>query len=475
MPFWNASGASKKVIGRPQNGDPYTKSQERIMTLRLPIPPILPLVPLGVFLLLYQAASHSLAATEFQLKATSGDFARTDAVVKMIVGFEPNATNPNSPDLPKLDSGSRKAWTLKRADQPSLPPVVVEVEPLPKSSGWQLTWVEAGQWPAGQERQWILKTEPPADFKSPWSWKSASDGQLELHHSKKGLVFRYNQKPVNQPGLPPTQLRGAYIHPFMTPSGKLATGDFSPFHTHHRGFFLAYAKTKVDTLAPDFWNIHAGTAKIVANADHVQTIAGPVTASLKTHHDWQLRDKSKPGEDSGKTVLEESWTIDVYDVPNQPAWIWDLTSTQTPLGQDLEIVKHRYGGMAYRGPEPFVKGKLDVLTSEGHNHRTKADQKPAKWFDLTGPVANGSETYVGAVMCDHPSNIRFPNVVRIHPVTLPFFSFVPAYNENLKLQAGQGTTWKYRTMVHDGRPDQQRDEALFQDFSTPVKVEFKSR
>ena len=419
--------------------------------------------------------SGSIATAEnHQLSATSGDHNRTDAVVKTTISLKDLGLIQGSPEHVELNRKIPQAWTIT-SNLTSAKSSVAEAVLADDPSLINLTWIEAGQWPAGEVRRWTLKLQPPASFTSPWKWSQTDDGQLELHHSKKGLVFRYNQKPVNQPGLPPTQLRGAYIHPFLTPSGKLATGDFSPFHTHHRGFFLAYAKTKLDTLAPDFWNIHSGTAKIVANPDHVQMIAGPVTASLKTDHDWQLRDKAKPSENSGKSVLEETWTISVYDVPNQPAWIWDLTSSQTAVGQDLEIVKHRYGGMAYRGPEPFVKGQLDVLTSEGHNHRTKADQKPAKWFDLTGPVAEGSETYVGAVMCDHPSNLRFPNVVRIHPVTLPFFSFVPAYKENLKLKAGQATTWRYRTMVHDGRPDQRRDEALFQDFSTPVKVEFKSR
>jgi hypothetical protein len=186
--------------------------------------------------------------------------------------------------------------------------------------------------------------------------------------------LRYRAEPENRPGLPPTQNRGAYIHPFLTPSGHTATGDFSPFHTHHRGFFLAYAKTAVGDLQPDFWNIHGGTAKIVSRRGSVRTVAGPVTARLKVVHDWQLRDTEKPAEDSGKTIAEEIWNVSVYDVPGQPAWIWDIDSTQTPSDKDLVLVKHRYGGMAYRGPEPFVKGKLDVLTSQGAATRAAADQ-----------------------------------------------------------------------------------------------------
>ena len=55
------------------------------------------------------------------------------------------------------------------------------------------------------------------------------------------------------------------------------------------------------------------------------------------------------------------WTS--YDIPDSPYWLFDLTSTQQAISHPFEILPYRYGGMAYRGPEPFVKGKLDVLTS----------------------------------------------------------------------------------------------------------------
>jgi hypothetical protein len=403
-----------------------------------------------------------------RLSGNSGGVQRTDAIVRteipaksFVDRFGENAIEPSK-------SGTPWSWSIVHEDRPGDPrPVEVEKQ----GDVIHLTWVEPGSWPSGVTKQWTLKKNPPADSQSPWIWKRTPDSQLELHHATRGLVFRYRAEPENRPGLPPTQNRGAYIHPFLTPSGQVATGDFSPFHTHHRGFFLAYAKTAAGAHHPDFWNIHAGTAKIVSRKDSIRTIAGPVTARLIVKHDWQLRDKEKPENDSGTTVAEESWDISVYDVPGQPSWVWDIESTQTPQGEDLVLVKHRYGGMAYRGPEPFVKGKLDVLTSEGALTRAAADQKPARWIDLTGPVADGSADYVGAVMCDHPANARFPNVVRIHPTLLPFFSFVPAHRADLTLKAGEPATWRYRTMVHDGHPDWARNQALFDDYAAPVVVE----
>ncbi len=417
-----------------------------------------------------QSMSADSFAADVRLSARSGDAPRQDAIVLKELPAKLMADRFGQKTVDGISADSPACWSLVPDDHPDR---IRPVEAVKDGDTVRLTWVEPGSWPSGEERRWTLKPETPKDFRSPWSWKRTEDGQVELHHAARGLVFRYRAEPENRPGLPITQNRGAYIHPFLTPAGKTATGDFSPYHTHHRGFFLAYAKTTVGDYHPDFWNIHGGTAKIVAQKGSIRTVAGPVTAKLNVRHDWQLRDKARPEADSGASVGDETWEIAVYEVPGEPAWVWDIASTQTPRGQDMVLVKHRYGGMAYRGPEPFVKGKLDVLTSEGADTRAKADQKPARWIDLTGPVAEGASEYVGAVMCDHPANPRFPNVVRIHPTLLPFFSFVPAHREDLRLEAGKPVTWRYRTMVHDGHPDRARNEALFADFSTPVDVQVR--
>lgn len=410
------------------------------------------------------------AAESITLSGSSAGFVRNNAIIRALMDRSSAQAAPLAKAIDALKPGEKACWSVVATTGPNAKAQPVEVEKSADSSNISLVWVEPGQWPAGEARTWRLSAEAPAGYTSPWKWVDADDGQLELHHRDRGLVFRYVRQPVNKPGLPPAQLRGGYLHPFLTPSGKQATGDFSPNHTHHRGFFLAYAKTKRETAMPDFWNIHAGTAKIVTDPAKIKTSVGPVTAQFTCENAWQLRDKAKPAENSGETVLTEAWDMAIYEVPGQPGWVWDLTSTQTPLGKDLELSKHRYGGMAYRGPEPFVKGKLDVMTSEGNDDRKTADQKPARWIDLTGPVADNSSEYVGAVMCDHPSNVRHPNVVRIHPVTLPFYSWVPAHTGNLNLKADTPATWRYRTMVHDGHPDRAKNQALFDDFAKPVEI-----
>jgi hypothetical protein len=187
-------------------------------------------------------------------------------------------------------------------------------------------------------------------------------------------------------------------------------------------------------------------------------------ARFVTHHRWEAK--------GGTVVLREKWDVEAYDIPGQPYWLFDITSTQQATGEPLELPPYRYGGMAYRGAEPFVKGPLDVLTSEGSG-RLQRDQKPARWVDLTGPIDDGSSQYAGALICDHPANINHPTVARIHPTTLPFFSFVPSHDKAVTIPADRPTVFRYRVLIHDGRPDGERDERVWREFAEGVRVKME--
>lgn len=389
------------------------------------------------------------------LDVDAGDVARRDTPVRVEVSEEgwPSSlrealqAGPAGLDVREVRDGT-----------PSGEPVTVQIE---RGAGGtiRLIWILAGATPAHAHRRFQADPAAIARAGSPWSLEERPDGALEL---KNGLrtVFLYNSRPVSHPNYGPIQVRDAYIHPAFTPSGALITGDFSKAHTHHRGFFLAYAKAEVGGLHPDFWNIQAGTGKIAC--DRVGPMAaGPVTARFSAQHRWEVK--------GGKVVLRERWDVEAYHIPGAPYWLFDLTSTQQAAGDPVLLPPYRYGGMAYRGPDPFVKGPLDVLTSEGLTRRD-ADQKPARWVDLTGPIADGSDQYAGAMIQDHPSNIHHPTVARIHPTSLPFFCFVPGHDQTVTIGVDKPTVFRYRILIHDGRPDRVRDESIWQDFADPPRV-----
>jgi hypothetical protein len=344
-------------------------------------------------------------------------------------------------------------------------PVIAQAEKVEGSPNLCVTCIMKDI-PAGAERRYFLFGigKSSRDAGSFWHFTEPEPGALILKHEYR-TVFQYNAAPVSHPNYKEIQNRDAYIHPAYSPSGALITGDFSTSHPHHRGFFLAYERTKTGDLTPDFWNIHVGTGKIYADG-HDKPVVGPVTARLSTRHRWEAKDKAKG---SSVVVLRERWDVEAYQVPGAAYWLFDITSTQQAVDRPLELLPYRYGGMAYRGPEPFVKGTLDVLTSEG-KHRKDGDQKPARWVDLTGPVADGSNQYAGAMIADHPSNPHYPNVARIHPTTLPFFCYVPAHDKPLTIATDTPSVFRYRVLIHDGHPDPKLDERVARDFAEPPVV-----
>ena len=402
-----------------------------------------------------RAGGHARPGTPVRFEVASSRF--DPAILKAVeagpvaLGLVLRTPTPAPTAKDDITILARKARTIAQAEKVegthNIRITCILDDPIPDGSDWKFS--------IGR-----IRTEATTS----WTLAESQPGAFDLKLGDRP-VFRYNASPVSSPNYKEIQNRDAYIHPAFSPSGALITGDFSPSHPHHRGFFLAYERTKTGNLTPDFWNIHVGTGKIYADGMD-QPVVGPVTARFSARHRWEAKDKANG---SSVVVLRERWDVEAYHVPGAPYWLFDLTSTQQAVDRPMEVLPYRYGGMAYRGPEPFVKGTLDVLTGEG-KHRKDGDQKPARWVDLTGPIADGSGQYAGAMIADHPSNPHYPNVARIHPTTLPFFCFVPAYKEPLTIATDAPTVFRYRVLVHDGHPDPTLDERVAHDFAEPPAV-----
>lgn len=403
--------------------------------------------PIPLAWLVLSATALGADPRPFDLIVEAGRHARRETPIRVEL---PAAALP--------DSGS--AWVV-HGEGPA--PIPVQVDRPEGTDRLRLTWVLPGVLDAGSTRRFRL--ESTADSPRPWSLTKRPDGTLELKNRER-IVFRYNMEPTSHPNYGPIQRRDAYIHPAFTPSGTLITGDFSKAHTHHRGFFLAYTKTHTGDLSPDFWNFQSGTGKV--HFDRLESsTTGPVTARFVVHHRWKAKGDIE--------VMRERWEVEAYDVPGQPYWLFDLTSTQRAVGNPLELLPYRYGGMAYRGPDSFLPpAKLDVLTSEGLD-RKSGDQKPARWVDLTGPIEGDSSAYAGAMMADHPSNVNHPTVARIHPTGLPFFTYVPGHDTKVVIGTDKPSVFRYRVMIHDGRPDKEKDERVWRDFAEPPVVRIDPR
>jgi hypothetical protein len=287
---------------------------------------------------------------------------------------------------------------------------------------------------------------PTLGADSPFSWVD-QDGALRLMYEGKPLL-QYNYEPVKQPeGVAEAFARSAYIHPVWNTAGQIVTDDFPRDHYHQRGVFFAWTKTEFGDLHPDFWNLGTRSGRIVFEAFEGRS-TGADSAELVVRHRWEA---SRDGK--WELVLRERWTLRAH-VPEAGApdhWILDLTSrqecaTETPL----VLPQYFYGGMAYRGHHDWIANKaaVTVLTSEGHD-RAAADETNARWCMMGGPLDGG---WGGVTIMDHPSNVRFPNRLRVHP-GVPYFGFMLPQAEAYTIAPGQALVLQYRIVVHAKMPD----------------------
>ncbi|MEW4567655.1 PmoA family protein [Tautonia sp. JC769] len=407
------------------------------------------------------AVRADAAETRLELTVDAGRFDRDQTPVQIsIPTAEPGR---DWPDWLATIAARGGPVGLRDLDNPGQV-VVAQVDPHPDRV--RILWILPGPLPAGTRRTFRLEPLSRTIEADPWSFGTSPEGHLELSRGDEP-VFRYNTAPVTHPDHPsPNQPRSAYIHPAFAPSGAIVTGDYSAgSHPHHRGFFLAYTKTRVGDLEPDFWNIQNGSGKI--HFDRLGPAStGPVSARFSAFHRWEA---NRPDADP-VVVLRERWDVEVFDIPGTPYRLFDLTSTQQATETPLVLPPYRYGGMAYRGPDSFLpQGALDVLTSEGLD-RVAGDQQPARWVDLTGPVSDGSDRYAGAAMFDHPTNLHHPTPARIHPTRIPFFCFVPSHDEPVEIGSESPAVFRYRVLIHDGHPDAALNDRVWRDFAEPPRV-----
>src|SRR5262249_18736816 len=152
-------------------------------------------------------------------------------------------------------------------------------------------------------------------------------------------VLSYQGLPGPLPGsdVKPIFVRGGYIHPVYTPSGRLVTDDFPSDHYHHHGIWFAWTKTEFEGRHPDFWNMGAGSARVQFEAlDEVSS--GPVAAGFKSRHRYV--DLTGP---SVRTALTEQWTVHVYHVGQgeKKYFMFDIEATQEcATGSDLILEEY---------------------------------------------------------------------------------------------------------------------------------------
>jgi hypothetical protein len=354
-------------------------------------------------------------------------------------------------------------------------PVVHAVQPLGDGSGRAvivLRWIL----PAGATRRAVLKPLPRDGARAPAVTCRQDDRGLVV--SVQGRpVLQYNTAVVEPPeGIDPVFRRSGHIHPVWTPAGRIVTDEFPLDHPHQHGLFAAWVNTTFEGRNVDFWNQKGRTG----NVEHVKVddvVSGDVFGGFTV----TLRhlDLTAPG--APKPVLQERWTVRVYDVsdkvktpagqpdgPSPDRCLFDIESVQTCIADaPLVLNEYHYGGMAFRGSgQWFRQPEHDFLTSEG---RTRADGNHTRpnWVSAHGLVDGAP---CGVTFFCHPENFRAPHPVRLHP-DKPYFVFTPPVLGEFRIEPGAEYVSRYRVLVHDGKPDVDALERAWNDYATPPTVE----
>jgi hypothetical protein len=365
-----------------------------------------------------------------------------------------------------------------------------------QSDAGALVWIWHGSTRRGSSRTYdlVLRTgKPPA---GPYALEDSENRYILVRQaSRRVLKYNYGIIPEKEGQKGPYD-RSCYVHPIWSPTGKVITGDFSPEHIHQRGLYMAWRPVRFGDVKSEFWGLGEATGRILTDKSP-DLIQGPVFAGLAAHNKGTVQ---------GSTYFREIWKIRLYALPPSDIWLFDLHIRQAPVDPErpderpsqllsMELEKLYYGGMSFRATSDWLRKDardvvralsrgvefsgmnwlpenvaLQVLTSEGKD-RTEGDRTRARWIDYTGPL--GGE-WGGIAMFDHPSNLRYPTPLRIHP-DLPYYSWAFVQNEPYTIRGDEPLQFLYRAVVHNGRPDIESNERLAADFVEPPRVEWQPR
>lgn len=372
-----------------------------------------------------------------------------------------------------------------KSDRTDTPLIWELPKQLQEHSAFQLTRIDTNQPVAVQliagkppRVAWLLGETLKAGDKRQYRLAATKNGEtaaaVQCQDLGKKLLITVGDKPVlyynHATVLPPNPdepyyARSGYIHPLVAPDGTTVTDDFAPDHVHQHGVMFAWTNTTFEGRDINFWDQKNQTAKIEHIA--VESIqSGPVfggfTATLR-HSDLTAPDGPKP-------VLDETWTVRVYNLGRE--FLFDIQSTQScASASPLVINKYHYGGMAIRGRRDWLKpGQGDFLTSEGKT-RAEGNHSRPHWVDIHGLV-DGNR--YGVTVYSHPSNFRSPQPVRLHP-SKPYFVFAPLVLGPFRIEPGKPLVSKYRYSVHTGQLSTANAERVWQDYSSPPQIRMVSQ
>ena len=342
-------------------------------------------------------------------------------------------------------------------------PVSSQLEPGHSARLW---FILKGETKKDTEKEYVLKLEQTSPSGSPGVQIVKDNEDLGLVYQEKTLLkYRYAVT-IPPKEADPLYKRSGYIHPLVSPGGKVLTRIQPPDHYHHYGIWGPWTKTHINGRQVDFWNLAAGqgTVKFAGFLSETEGAVFSGFKALQQHIDFGAK-----GEDqiAMNEILDvRAWNID------ENIWIVDYTtSLNSPLDSGIMLDAYRYGGgIGFRATEKWHKDNCTVLTSDGKT-RKDADGSYARWCLVEGE-SGVQEGRSGILFLSHPSNRMHPEPMRVWPLDANggrgdmYFEFVPIRHDDWKLEPKNTYTLKYRMIIFDGKLDAETAEKYWNSFAS---------
>lgn len=327
-------------------------------------------------------------------------------------------------------------------------------------------WAMVGPMEAARPASFELRRPHPTAVAShAVEAKAKSDSVQVLVRGAEAFTYRTTptELPPGRPDLTPIFRRGGYLHPVLTPGGRVVTDDYPVNHKHHHGIWFAWTRVDFEGRKTDFWNMGEGKGTVeFVGLD--ATWSGPVHGGFQSRHrQVDLTSGSR------RVAMDETWTVRAFDVGDaMRVRLFDVVVTNSCVGGvPVFLPQYRYGSIGVRGhPRWNDPSHMGFLNSEGSTDRSKGDRAETvgRWAVMHGPLSDGGQG--GIAILGHPSNANAPQPQRIHP-TEPFLCLAPQQAGDLELRPGRPIVSRYRFVTFDGHPDPALLERLWRDYAEP--------
>jgi hypothetical protein len=244
-----------------------------------------------------------------------------------------------------------------------------------------------------------------------------------------------------------------YLFPVRGPSGKLVTRLGHPHdpvgHRHHYSVWCAHLKVN----GHDFWADMSGCGRQVHQCV-LRLEDGVDRASIVAQIHWVTG--------ANELLLDERRRIAVRVLDGGPEYLLDSDSELTAATQ-VELGKTNFAWLAVRVTKTMGvhDGGGTITNSEGAVDEKAIFWQRASWCDYSGRVA--ADEINGITLFPHPTNRNNPP--QWHVRDDGWMAPCPFFEQGLTLAPGQELALRHRLLVHAGRVQRPRAEALLEEYA----------